>query len=187
MEKTLTVWMECMRTSASEISRRLRESQGKIASEAQTRISLIDPTLKLLGWEIENPDEVVVEYQNRDGKKKPDYILLDEGRAVATIEAKKCGWSFTKKIRDQAEKNSQMAETSICIASDGQDWLGWAPAYMREEAVSRDEIAQAEGAIFAFRLRDLETPGKDWETLRQKMLLTKPMLIESAKKRRLRE
>lgn len=55
--------------------------------ETRGRVILIDPLLRALGWDTEDPERVVHEFVA--GKKKPDYVLLDRGQPVAVIEAKK--------------------------------------------------------------------------------------------------
>ena len=55
-------------------------------SEAQTRYALIDPLLRELGWDTQNPDLVVPEYQS--GKIRADYALLSGGRPAMMVEAK---------------------------------------------------------------------------------------------------
>lgn len=53
-------------------------------SEMLTRYVLIDPLVRELGWDLENPDQVRPEY-----KRKADYALLAAGRVIFIIEAKK--------------------------------------------------------------------------------------------------
>ena len=55
-------------------------------SEAQTRYSLIDPLLRELGWDTDDPTLVVPEYQS--GKVRADYALLSDGRPAMMVEAK---------------------------------------------------------------------------------------------------
>ncbi len=55
--------------------------------EAQTRLMLIDPMLKALGWDVSNPDQVDVEHGTVDGKAV-DYALKIEGKVVLLVEAK---------------------------------------------------------------------------------------------------
>ena len=59
-------------------------------SEFRTRILLIDPLLRELGWDVENPDLVGLEYQPATSKRESaDYILKNSGKNVAIVEAKK--------------------------------------------------------------------------------------------------
>ena len=55
-------------------------------SEAQTRYALIDPLLRELGWDIQDPALVVPEYQS--GKVRADYALLGGGSPAMMVEAK---------------------------------------------------------------------------------------------------
>ena len=58
-------------------------------SEALTRAALIDPLLRELGWNTEDPALVMPEY--RLGKGYADYALLHNGKPVIMVEAKKLG------------------------------------------------------------------------------------------------
>ena len=61
-------------------------------SEALTRAALIDPLLRELGWDTENPALVMPEY--RLGRGYADYALLKDGKPVIMVEAKKLGNSL---------------------------------------------------------------------------------------------
>ena len=54
-----------------------------------TRAALIDPLLRELGWDTENPALVMPEY--RLGRGYADYALLKDGKPVMMVEAKKLG------------------------------------------------------------------------------------------------
>ena len=58
-------------------------------SEALTRAALIDPLLRELGWDTEDPAAVMPEY--RLGKSSADYALLNDGKPALMVEAKKLG------------------------------------------------------------------------------------------------
>lgn len=55
-------------------------------SEALTRYVLIDPLLRALGWDTENPELVQPEY--KVGNQKVDYALFKDGQAHVLLEAK---------------------------------------------------------------------------------------------------
>lgn len=60
-------------------------------SEAQTRYSLIDPLLRALGWDTEDPKQVAVEYSvgvGKDHNGRADYMLKVGGKVKMVIEAK---------------------------------------------------------------------------------------------------
>lgn len=85
-----------------------RTDQGQPVDEATTRKTLIDAALRLAGWQLDHPTQVVEEYVidlvkagveapivaepgfgNRHGKQYADYALLSRGRVIAVVEAKK--------------------------------------------------------------------------------------------------
>ena len=57
-------------------------------NEAAVRQHLIDPVLRELGWNIEDPDQVLPEDSTGEGGF-PDYSLLQDGKKIILIEAKK--------------------------------------------------------------------------------------------------
>lgn len=59
-------------------------------SETRTRMALIDPLLRALGWDVFDPEVVIPEYKAGGGRA--DYALLrTDGQPAATVEAKKLG------------------------------------------------------------------------------------------------
>ena len=59
-------------------------------NEIRTRMALIDPLLRALGWDVSDPAVVMPEY--KVGNKSADYALLrSDGKPAATLEAKKLG------------------------------------------------------------------------------------------------
>ena len=59
-------------------------------NEIRTRVALIDPLLRALGWDVSDPAMVVPEY--KIDNKPVDYALLrTDGKPAAALEAKKLG------------------------------------------------------------------------------------------------
>ena len=64
--------------------------------EMQVRYSLIDPILRAMGWNLEEPDCVLVELNAGDGtRKRRDYTLFVDGQQVAIVESKCWGYLHT--------------------------------------------------------------------------------------------
>jgi len=64
--------------------------------EMQVRYSLIDPILRAIGWNLEEPDCVLVELNPGDGtRKRRDYTFLVNGKQVAIVESKCWGYLHT--------------------------------------------------------------------------------------------
>ena len=81
--ESLLELVETLRERIDEHGTALRQS------EALTRAALIDPLLRELGWDTENPALVMPEY--RLGRGYADYALLNDRKPMIMVEAKKLG------------------------------------------------------------------------------------------------
>ena len=93
-------------------------------NEWLTRYALIDPLLRELGWDTEDPDIVRPEYVLDQKKKRPDYVLRNNGVPIMILEAKKLGESLSN-ARMQAA-NYAMADASVKAryfsTTNGSEW-----------------------------------------------------------------
>ena len=91
-------------------------------SEYNTRILLIDPVLRKLGWDVEEPELVQMEVElARPKGLRADYVLLEHGEYVAIVEAK----SFGRDLRDgrgQAVEYAGYADVPLFVLTDGNLW-----------------------------------------------------------------
>ena len=88
-------------------------------SEALTRYALIDPLLRALGWNTADPALVAPEY--RSGSGSADYALLDNGRPLMMVEAKK----LDTPLRDVVGQGIQyclIQGTAHFSVTDGRRW-----------------------------------------------------------------
>jgi len=91
------------------------------ANEALTRYVLIDPTLRVLGWDTENPDIVRPE-EKQDGGI-PDYVLYHNGKKLIALEAKSLGTKLDeKKVLDYGFNYSWKSKIPYFIITDGNIW-----------------------------------------------------------------
>ena len=88
-------------------------------SEALTRYALIDPLLRELGWDTEDPDVVVPEY--RSGRGSADYALFSKGKPVIMLEAKKLDRSLNDAI-GQGIQYCLVEGTEYFAVTDGKRW-----------------------------------------------------------------
>ncbi|MEM2922264.1 MAG: hypothetical protein QXH35_05390 [Nitrososphaerota archaeon] len=107
---------------ALEVIGRLRERIAKYAddfrrSEAQTRYSLIDPFLRLMGWDTEDPSVMRVEFPT--GVGRPDYALMRDGKPIGFVGAKALG-----RQEDLNQYISYCVQEGIryLIVTDGSKW-----------------------------------------------------------------
>ena len=88
-------------------------------NEMLTRYALIDPLLRELGWDTEDPDVVVPEYRSDGGR--PDYALHKEGKPIIMLEAK----SLDTPLKDAVKQviNYCIQEgTDYFAVTDGRRW-----------------------------------------------------------------
>ena len=89
-------------------------------SEALTRYALIDPLLRGLGWDTDDPTLVIPEY--RSGNGRADYALLSDGKPSMMVEAKSLGTSLRDTVLSQGIQYCLMEGTSHFTVTDGQRW-----------------------------------------------------------------
>ena len=97
-----------------------QHNQGLRQSEALTRYALIDPILRALGWDTEDPALVVPEYRAAGGFA--DYALMGPSRPVSLLEAKKLGENLTSGI-GQALNYCNEQGINYMLVSDGNAWV----------------------------------------------------------------
>ena len=127
--------------------------------ELRTRIVLIDPVLRMVGWAPEDPQTVLVEYSTGSGRA--DYALLGEDEApAALVEAKGLGSRLEEHTRQVV---NYATETGIGYAgiTDGNQWMLYdvfRPVPMEDKRVmdvtlTRDEpVAAALGLLTGLTL-----------------------------------
>lgn len=126
-------------------------------NEALTRYALIDPLLRALGWNLEDPEEVIPEFTIEVGV--PDYALFQDDSLLIFIEAKALG-----KLKDTDFVNKKLLLKSVSYAvtkgvpylvvTDGDSWLVY-DIYRRgsinEKQVVSWSIAQEDAVAIAFK------------------------------------
>ena len=108
-----------------EILRKIKELKDRInkykeqysKNEWLFRYSLIDPFLRLLGWDTENPEKVVPELANEAGR--PDYTLFMDNKKLAFVGAKKLG---TSEDINQHLNYCNSEGVRYFITTDGNRW-----------------------------------------------------------------
>ena len=95
--------------------------------EASTRYFIIDPILRALGWQLENPKHCrVEEWRTLNNQSRvADYVLLNrQDEKAILVEAKGWsktklyGWSEERQLKDYAEHES----AELAILTNGQFW-----------------------------------------------------------------
>ena len=101
---------------------RIREHGNSLSqNEYRTRLTLIDPILNALGWDVSNPKLVTPEYQAGNGRA--DYALLvSDGKPRAFIEAKRLNEPL-EAHQDQVFKYTWDQKLFYGGLTDGNRWV----------------------------------------------------------------
>ena len=91
--------------------------------ETRTRQGLIDPMLRALGWDVEDPNSVQVEYKDKSRKNQMwlDYTLMSDGTPIVVIETKVLGTPLDN-ARVQAHAYSNKFGIGYMVATNGDHW-----------------------------------------------------------------
>lgn len=96
----------------AELASKLK-AKGQDLSEANTKVSFIQPILESLGWRVTDPDEVLLEYPVYGGTRL-DYALLVDAKPALYLEA--------KSLRASMSDASFIAQTVSYASNDGIRW-----------------------------------------------------------------
>ncbi len=114
----LDALVDCIEMLKTRIARH-KETLGE--NEIRTRTALVDPLLSVLGWDLSDPDLVIPEY-NVKPKGRADYaLLMEDGKPVAMIEAKKLGASLPQH-RNQMLTYANSEGIPYTGLTDGDHW-----------------------------------------------------------------
>lgn len=105
------------------LSKKCAEQKNKcFENEAATKLSLINPFIRALGYDTENLDEVSPEYNASIGEykdAKADYAILKDGKPIIIIEAKAYGTPLDAKKCNQLLLYFAGVTPDIGILTDG--------------------------------------------------------------------
>lgn len=104
---------------------RITNHEDYLQKEPRTRTLLVDPLLRELGWDVEDPHLVELEYEPESTKRmSADYILKNGKKQVAIVEAKPIGKTIEDLgVLEQAEKYASSAGAPFIILTNGVKWL----------------------------------------------------------------
>lgn len=103
------------------LKERMQSHRGVLSeNETRTRMALIDPLLRTLGWDVSDPEVVTPEY-NVQGRSADYALLRPNGQAAATIEAKRLGSGLTSH-QMQMLNYANAAGISYAGLTDGNHW-----------------------------------------------------------------
>lgn len=155
--------VECVRKIAQKIQR----FKDRALGEQNTKASLIEPVLEVLGWDVRDPDEVHREYKPTSKDCPVDYALKIFRKPRLFVEAKGLGEALDdRKWITQVLSYAVVAGVEWCVLTDGD-------AYCFYNAVA---ALDAEEKLFCkIRLSD----GNDAEAAKTLGLISRANMEEN--------
>ncbi|MBI2866255.1 MAG: hypothetical protein HYX99_02700 [Chloroflexi bacterium] len=102
------------------LAQRIQQHRQALSqSEALTRYVLIDPLLRALGWDTEDPEQVQPEYSAGGGAA--DYALLEQGKPQVLVEAKRLGNALSAALEQNIGYCIRTGAPYL-VNTDGQRW-----------------------------------------------------------------
>ncbi len=97
---------------------KISKLQGTNPGETTTKTALINPVLCALGWDVEDPEYVLMEDRGKVKKyNPPDYILLLDGKPKLVVEAKR----LREKLDGDRRADALMGYVGAAAA--GAEWI----------------------------------------------------------------
>jgi hypothetical protein len=118
-----------------------RHGEQLSQNEMLTRYALVDPILRALGWDTEDPEQVVPEFSMRTGRA--DYALLVEGKSHIVVEAEPLGAALTR-AAEQGVRYAVSEGIPYFVCTDGNRWVIYdthKPVKLEEKVIAQAEIS----------------------------------------------
>ncbi len=121
-----------------------------------TRYALIDPILRALGWDTENPDDVIPELSTPQGR--PDYALRYNNEKIVMIEAKSLNTDLSR-ARDDGFRYCWQNRVPYFMITDGDIWELYDMREMGGKQIFRVKISDGNLGDIARKLLSLWHPA----------------------------
>ena len=152
--------------------------------ETRTRQALIDPMLRTLGWDVEDPDSVQIEY--RIGQDRPDYALMGNEGPITVIEAKVLGTQLDERETKQALTYANTDGIPYIVLTNGDHWRMlevFKKAQIKDRILMEFQLTRNEPYACALQALGLWRPnlasGEPQEAVAP-VMIEKPVHAESA-------
>jgi hypothetical protein len=124
------------------VRERIERHGSKLSqNEMLTRYALVDPILRALGWDTEDPEQVVPEFSTKAGRA--DYALLVKGEPYIIVEAKPLGATLTNAAQ-QGVNYCVTEGIPYFVCTDGNRWVIYdthKPVRLEEKVIAQAEIS----------------------------------------------
>ncbi len=102
------------------VRNRIRQHRDKLSqNEMLTRYALVDPILRALGWDTEDPEQLEPEPRTETGR--PDYALKHNGKPIVMLETKPLGSDLVR-ARSEGFRYCWQNRVPFYAITDGDVW-----------------------------------------------------------------
>ena len=118
-------------TKAVERVRRNMDNHSKECSnhESNTIQYLVEPMLRGLGWDFDDPKQVIREYRPEGDRRKGkrgiavDVALLENGTPKVFVEAKRLDRVYDQAYKKQIDRYASYMEEGTAVLTNGRFWI----------------------------------------------------------------
>lgn len=106
----------------AEFGKNIVAKKRGITTEETTKIALVLPFLRILGWDVENPDELKAEYSADVGVKKSEKIdlaLLVDDEVKMLVECKSANVNLNQNHLNQLFRYYSVSDVKIAVLTNG--------------------------------------------------------------------
>ncbi len=171
--------LDDLKETIATLQARIRAHHAYLTGyETRTRQALIDPLLRALGWDVEDPDSVKLEYGIK--RKWADYALMKSEKPIAVIEAKALGKALQYDEKMQALNYANMEGIDYMAVTNGDHWQlfdVFARGPLDERILMKFQLAQDEPYACALQALALWRPNLASGKLKE---AATPVTIKSA-------
>ena len=121
--------------------------------ETRTRVILIDPLLRSLGWDTEDPEIVV--HEHPVGRRKVDYALYLRSEVIGILEAKALGSQLNDS--DWGKYVAELPGLPMIAFTNGNEWR----FFRRSNNWTRETVKVSTGASFKTGFEFYKRIGRD--------------------------
>ena len=113
--------LDDLKETIETLRKRIKEHRAYLEGyETRTRQVLVDPMLRALGWDVEAPHSVGLEYGIK--RKWVDYALMGSDKPIAVIEAKVLGAPLDDDVKQQVLNYANTDGIDYMVVTDGDHW-----------------------------------------------------------------
>jgi hypothetical protein len=135
--------MDILSERIESVQKKLERHRNTELKETPTRTIFIDPLLESLNWDVENWDDVELEYPTIDGKSV-DYALKINGKVVLLVEA--------KPLNDSLTDVKAITQVVGYAANGGVEWCILTNGIKYQVYCTREKAAAPEKLLFEISL-----------------------------------